>query len=316
MSNFWEKLPKPFLVLAPMEDVTDVVFREIVAKLAKPDVFFTEFTNAQGLNSKGRDAIIHRFKFTQNQHPIVAQIWGTKPEAMFEAAKLVKELGFDGVDINMGCTDKAVVKKGCGAGLIGNYDLAGEIISAVKKGAGSLQVSVKTRLGTDDWFTFLLKQHLNALTIHARYPQQFLQGEANWGQIGKIVELKNRISPRTIIIGNGDIKNYQQALEMNKTYKVDGVMIGRGIFSNPWVFEKSTNPRTHGKDEYLQILLNHLISFNKVWGDRKNFDSIKKFYKMYVKDFSGAFNLRKKLMDCRNYSETIKVVKENLTGES
>jgi len=300
MSNFWEKLPKLFLVLAPMEDVTDVVFREIVYSLARPDVFFTEFTNAEGLTSKGQKAVIHRLKYTKNQRPIVAQIWGTKPDSMFRAAELVRKLGFDGVDINMGCTDKAVVKKGAGAGLIDNFDLVKEIISAVKKGASGLPVSVKTRLGSNEWASFLLGQSLSALTIHARSVGMLMKGAADWNEIAKIVKIKDQINPQTLIIGNGDIKNYKQALEMHKTHKVDGIMIGRGIFLNPWVFEKTLTPAIHTKKQSLQALSKHVAEFKKTWGDTKNFNSLKKFLKMYINNFDGADAFRQKLMNSRS----------------
>ena len=307
MSSFWEKLPKPFLVLAPMEDVTDVVFREIVCSLARPDVFFTEFTNAEGLTSKGQAAVIHRLKYTKNQRPIVAQIWGTEPKSMFKAAELVRKLGFDGIDINMGCTDKAVVKKGAGAGLIENFDLVEEIISAVKKGAANLPVSVKTRLGSNKWIPYLLKQSLDALTIHARSAGMLMKGVANWDEIAEIVKIKDQISPQTQIIGNGDIKNYKQALEMHKIHKVDGIMIGRGIFSNPWVFEK-TPTTVHTKKHSLQALLKHVSEFKKVWGDTKNFNSLKKFLKMYINNFDGADAFRQKLMN----SQSIETLQGNL----
>lgn len=305
MANFWEKLPKPFLALAPMEDVTDVVFRKIVAGCAKPDVFVTEFTSADGLCSKGREKIIHRFNYTESQRPIVAQIWGKNPENLYQAAKIVKSLKFDGIDINMGCPDKTVMKQGCGAGLIGNYGLAEEIIDCVKSAAKGLPVSVKTRLGKDSfvtkpWIEFLAKQNLAAITIHGRTAAQLSTAPASWSKIGKAVAIKNKISPKTLLIGNGDIASYKQALAVHKKYGVDGIMIGRGVFANPWVFEKSLKPALHGKDDYIELLLKHLKLFEKTWGKTKNYQIMKKFFKMYIHNFDGANLLRQQLMVTTN----------------
>lgn len=314
MVNFWSKLKKPFLVLAPMEDVTDVVFREIVAGLPRPDVFFTEFTNAEGLSSKGFEAVIPRLKYTENQRPIVAQIWGTSPEYMSRAAALVGKLGFDGIDINMGCPDKAVVKKGAGAGQIGNFALVTEIIKSVKQAAPELAVSVKTRLGYDriitgDWVSFLLQLGIDALTVHGRIATQMSKGEADWSEIGKAVKLRDKLAPATVIIGNGDVKNYREVWQMHEKYLVDGVMIGRGIFTNPWVFEKTLETRFHDRESYLKILSDHLSLFDRTWKNSKRIDIMKKFFKMYVRDFDGANELRQRLMECKNADEVKQILK-------
>lgn len=313
MSNFWQKLPKPFLVLAPMDDVTDVVFREILSDLSRPDVFFTEFTSAGGLCSEGREVVMQRLKYTENQRPIVAQVWGKDTEYMYGAAKLVKELGFDGIDINMGCPDRGVMKKGAGAGNIGNYDHTGKVIAAIKAGAQGIPVSVKTRLGqdtniADEWITFLLEQSIDALIVHGRIASQMSRGEANWMEIKKAADIKNKISPKTLVIGNGDVKGYGQAVEKQKTYGVDGVMVGTGIFSNPWVFEKTCKPVTHDKKSYIQTLLKHVDLFETTWGDTKNFQIMKKFFKMYIKNFDGANELRQRLMGCKKSSEVKTIV--------
>jgi len=313
MTSFWQKLPQPFLVFAPMQDVTDFVFREIVTETAKPDVLFTEFTNVDALISKGYENAIRNFRFSKKQRPIVAQIWGTNPENFHKVTQIVRKLKFDGVDINMGCPDRAVVKNGAGVALIKNQKLAGEIISAVKKSAGDMAVSVKTRLGfdkivTDEWISFLLQQKLDALIIHGRIAKKMSKGFANWDEIGKIVLLKNTIDPETIIVGNGDVKSYKQALEMHEKYKVDGVMIGRGIFSNPWVFEKTVDSKKHNKKEHLELLLKHTKMFNDAWGETKNFHIMKKFFKVYVKGFAGANELRQNLMRCESYSQVKQLV--------
>ncbi len=315
MSNFWKKLKKPFTVLAPMENVTDFIFREIVTnELPKPDVMFTEFTNVDALNSSGFEKTIHRFKFSKRQKPIVAQIWGTKPENFFKSAKIAKEMGFDGIDINMGCPVKAVVKIGACSALINNRPLVKEIINATKEGAINLPVSVKTRIGfkniiTDEWITYLLEQELDAITIHGRTAKQMSDVPANCQEIKKAVEIKNKISPNTIVIGNGDIKNYTDTLEAHKKYGVDGVMVGRGIFSNPWVFEKET--KSHTFEESKNVLIKHLKLCNKNYSEdiRFNYDVIKKFYKMYVNNFEGAGKLRAELMATKTIDEALQILK-------
>lgn len=306
MSNFWQTLPKPFTVLAPMDDVTDDVFRQVVMETARPDVFFTEFVNSDGFNHGANGIPLRKLQFTSNQHPIVAQIWGNKPESMEKAAKAIAKLGFDGIDINMGCPVRDVVKSGSGAGLIGNYDLVGQIIKAVKKGAGKIPVSVKTRLGnkiniSNEWIQFLLDQKICALTVHARIATQMSSGEADWGEIGKIAKIRNKIAPDIIIIGNGDIKSYEEVILTHKKYGVDGVMIGRGIFADPWVFSHTN--MVHNKYNYLKIFLKHIDLFEKTWGDTKNFAVLKKFVKMYFRDFDCANEFRRKLMDSKSLSE-------------
>ncbi len=313
MANFWSKIKKPFVVLAPMENVTDHVFREVVAKeLPKPDVMFTEFTNVEALCSAGFDKTIHRFKFSKNQRPIVAQIWGMKPENYYTVAKMISDLGFDGIDINMGCPDRAVIKMGACSALINNRPLAKEIIDATKKGSNNLPVSVKTRIGakvvvTEDWISFLLEQKIAALTVHGRTAKQLSDVPADWNEISKAVELRNKISPETIIIGNGDIKNYQDAIEHIEKYKVDGAMIGRGIFSNPWAFEKEKNVE-HSPSEYINTLVKHLDFYNKFYKGNRHYDVMKKFFKMYINNFKGANQLRIKLME----TKTIEQAKELL----
>ncbi|MCX6705343.1 MAG: tRNA-dihydrouridine synthase [Candidatus Woesebacteria bacterium] len=204
----------------------------------------------------------------------------------------------------MGCPVRDVVKKGAGAGLIGNFELADEIINAVKKGAGKIPVSVKTRLGKNEniatkWVAFLLEQDLAALTVHGRIAKQMSKGEVNWKEIGKIVKIRNRIGPETVIIGNGDIKSYEEVGLMHKKYGVDGVMIGRGVFANPWVFDSTVVP--HAKEDYIKLLTRHIEFFETTWGSTKNFAVIKKFLKMYVKDFKGANTLRQRIMDAGRF---------------
>lgn len=312
MNNIWNKLPKPFVVLAPMEEVTDHVFREIVAtELPRPDLCFTEFTNVEALNSEGFDRTIHRFKFSENQRPIVAQIWGMKPENYYETAKLIVILGFDGIDINMGCPDRAVVKMGACSALINNRPLAKEIIEATKKGAGKLPVSVKTRIGlkevvTEEWITFLLEQKIAALTVHGRTSKQMSDVPADWDEIKKAVEIKNKISPKTIFIGNGDVKNYNDGLEKCRAYGTDGAMIATGMLHNPWAFDKEDKVRTL-KDN-TEVLIKHLHLYEETYGKGKHYDVIKKFFKMYINNFDGASKLRGKLMETKTIEEALKLL--------
>jgi nifR3 family TIM-barrel protein len=306
--NFWTKLNKPFLALAPMYDVTDFVFREIVSDICKPDVLFTEFVNADALFSKGRDKVIRDLLYSEKQRPIVAQIWGINPDTFLKTAKLVKELGFDGIDINMGCPERTVVKNGACSALIKNQDLAKQLINSVKEGAKGLPVSVKTRIGynkivTKEWISFLLEQDIDAITIHGRIATQKSEGKADWEEIGKAVKLRDKISPRTLIIGNGDVGGYKEAIDKHNKYGVDGVMIGRGIFSNPWVFEKNLQSTNHSKYDSIKLLLKHTKMYEDKWGSDKNFDVMKKFFKIYVRDFTGSSELRQKLMECKSYNE-------------
>ena len=309
MNNFWKSLPKPFTVLAPMENVTDHVFREIVATcLPNPDVFFTEFTNTDALTSAGYDKTIPRFSFSKKQKPIVAQIWGTRPENFLASAKIAVKLGFDGIDINMGCPDRAVVKSGACSALINNPQLASEIITATRKGANNLPISVKTRIGfnkivTTEWVTFLLEQKIDALTIHARTAKEKSDVPARWDEIKIGVDIKNKISPQTIIIGNGDVLSMNDVQKKYKETGVDGVMIGRGIFKNPWVFDKTE--KNHTTDEYINILVKHINLYQKFYNGERHFDVMKKFFKMYINNFKNAADLRMKLMETKTVDEAI-----------
>ncbi len=315
MPNFWHQLPRPFTVLAPMDDVTDTVFRDIVATTARPDVFFTEFTSAQGLFSPGRDKVMTKLRYSQIQRPIVAQIWGARPDFLAQAAMLVQDLGFDGVDINMGCPERNVMKMNSGAALIKNEQLAGEIITAVQQAVPQLLISVKTRLApsdqlTTEWLTFLLSHQISALTLHARTAKELSKVDARWVELKQAVQLRDRLSPATVIIGNGDVKSYAEVLEKQKLFGVDGVMIGRGIFHDPWVFDQTLPAIAHSTKERLALLLKHAQLFDQTWGKTKNFAVMKKFFKMYVKGFAGADELRQNLMACQSTEEIKTVVTE------
>lgn len=297
-----------------MDDVTDTVFRSIIGDLAAPDLYFTEFTSIDGmLSEKGKEPVNRRLKFSKKERPIIAQIWGNDPEKFFKAAQMVKEMGFDGIDINMGCPEKSVVKRGMCSGLIHNPKLAGEIIKATREGGGGLPISVKTRLGfreiqTEEWLGFLLKQDLDALAIHGRTVREMSKVPAHWDEIAKAVELRDQINPKTLIIGNGDVSSYEDGLEKIKEAGVDGVMIGTGIFKNLWIFEKSGKIHNPPLEERLNQLLKHTKLFVETWGNTKSFAILKKFFKCYVSGFEGASELRAKFMEANSLEDVERLV--------
>lgn len=304
--NFWENLQKPFTILAPMEGVTDFVFRQVMLKIGRPDVFFTEFTSSSGLTSKGFEKVARSLKFDKNEKPIVAQIWGTRPQDFEKAARICKKMGFSGIDLNMGCPIDKIVKKGACAALIKNKALAKEIILATNEGAAGLPVSIKTRIGfdkeeIDDWIFFLLEQNLPALTVHLRTAVELSKVDAHWELMPKILAIKDKISPKTLIIGNGDIQNRMQMEDKFKQVKVDGVMIGRGVFIDPWIFNVRQKRET--SLERLNLYLYHINLFEKTWPDSKNWESLKKFSKMYVNNFKDATEYRNKINLTRSTSE-------------
>lgn len=252
MSNFWNTIQKPFFALAPMADVTDPAFRRIIVKYGKPNVLWTEFVSADGLcHASGRDALIKDLAYTEGERPIVAQLFSSNKDNMYAAAKLCAELGFDGVDINMGCPDRTIEKQGCGAAMIKTPDVAAVIIQAAKDGikdAGKdIPLSVKTRIGysineIETWIPFLLRQNIAALTVHLRTRKEMSSVPAHWEYMARIVELRNEIAPSTLILGNGDVVDMNDAKEKALSTGCDGVMIGRAIFGNPWFFSKLTSP--------------------------------------------------------------------------
>lgn len=306
-------MPKPFFALAPMEGVTDTVFRHVVASAARPDLFFTEFTNASSFCSeKGVHSTRQRLAFSDDEQPIIAQIWGKKPEEFAIMSIELAKMGFAGIDINMGCPDKKVVKTGSGSALIGTPDLAAKLIASTKK--GGIPVSVKTRLSDvdidkwEEWIEFLLKQDIANLTVHLRTRKEMSKVGAHYELIPKIKELRDSLAPDTLITINGDIDDREKGDILAKKYGIDGVMIGRGIFQNPFVFEK--NIRKHSREELVDILKLHLDLHDKyetTFGPRK-FDPLKRFFKIYIREFSGANELRQKLMETNNTSEARQAV--------
>src|SRR5690625_39662 len=307
IDNFWHNLPRPFFVLAPMEDVTDVVFRHVVSEAAKPDVFFTEFTNTESYcHPNGRESVRGRLTYTEDEQPIVAHIWGDKPEYFKEMSYGMAEQGFRGIDINMGCPAHNVAPNGKGCGLIRRPDVAADIIQATK--SGGLPVSVKTRLGYLDvdewrnWITHVLEQDIANLSIHLRTKKEMSKVAAHWELIPEIKKLRDDIAPQTLLTINGDIPDRKTGLKLAQQYDVDGIMIGRGIFTNPFAFEKE--PRNHDSQALIDLLKIHLNLFDKYSElEPRPFRPLRRFFKIYVKGFRGASELRNQLMSTESTDE-------------
>ena len=307
MTNFWAELPKPFFILAPMEDVTDVVFRHVVKEAGAPDVFFTEFANSDSFcHPEGKDSLRGRLTFTEDEQPIVGHIWGDNPTFFREMSIGLAQLGFKGVDINMGCPVPNVAGRGKGSGLILRPEVAAELIAAAK--AGGLPVSVKTRIGYTEmaemeaWITHLLKQDIANLSIHLRTRKEMSKVPAHWDIIPQIMALRDQIAPQTLITINGDIPDRQTGLELAEKYGVDGIMIGRGIFKNPFAFEKE--PREYTSEELLGLLRLQL-DLQDQYSEMipRSIVGLHRFFKIYVKGFSGASDLRVKLMQTKSTDE-------------
>lgn len=324
--NFWKKLKKPIFALAPMADVTDAAFRKIIAKYGKPDVMWTEFVSADGLFLGGKDALIKDLLFSKKEKPIVAQFFTDKPEMMEKAAALAAELGFDGVDINMGCPDRAVVRQGAGSALIKNPRLAREIIRAAKRGASAgrkkIPVSVKTRIGylkneLEKWLPEILSEEPDAVIVHCRTKKEMSLVPADWSQVKKAVEIRNEMKSGALILGNGDVKNLDEAKRLVKETGADGVMLGRAIFGNPWLFNREVKQSEITPEMKLKVLVEHSKIFEKLLSGRKNFAVMKKHFKAYANGWAGAKKLRVKLMEAENAKDVKKIVdnylKQNLS---
>lgn len=308
MTSFWKTLPQPYFILAPMEAVTDVVFRHVIAEAGKPDVFFTEFTNTNSWCSpRGKHSTKGRLTFTPDEQPIVAHIWGNVPEYYAEMSRGMAELGFSGIDINMGCPAPNVAPKGSGSGLINTPENAAAIIAAAKE--GGLPVSVKTRLGYtrvdewEGWLTHLLQQDIANLTIHLRTRKEMSKVPAHYELIDDIVALRDRIAPHTLLTINGDIRDREHGLQLITDHPgVNGVMIGRGVFHNPFAFAIEARP--HTREELVALLERQLDLFDQYESDmRKPFETLKRFFKIYIRDFDGASELRDALMHTKNTTE-------------
>lgn len=332
MKNLWTELPQGFTVLAPMEGVTDVIFRQVIARAGRPDVFFTEFTNVSSYASdKGRENALERLEVAPTDAPIVAQIWGKNPEHFAQLAGALAELGFAGLDINMGCPDRHVNAAGGGAAMIRTPELAVQCLREARA-ATNLPVSVKTRLGytyVDEfrkWLETILKEEPAALTVHLRTRKEMSKVPAHFELIPEIAGLRKAFSPHTRLIINGDIEDLVQIKRMREQYPtVDGYMIGRGVFANPYCFTEHVPSR----EELLELLNYHLdlfdcqdalmkakraqaISRGMDEGRRGlAFEPLKHYFKIYVTGFPGAVELRAKMMECHTTDEVRAVLAEH-----
>ena len=351
MTSFWNDLPQPFFILAPMEAVTDVVFRHVVKQAGAPDIFFTEFANATGWVHAGDKAIAGRLIKTDDEQPLIAQIWGGEPGDMEAFAKHCAELGFNGIDINMGCPAKSAIKSG-GAALIRRPDIAIAAIDAAKK--SGLPVSVKTRLGYTyvnewrEWLTAILKQDIVNLTIHLRTKKEMSKVAAHYELIDEIVKLRDEIAPQTLLTINGDIRDREHGLEIARKHPgVNGIMIGRGVFSDPFCFRRAVEPSSveeaatgasspvsrtprageatrkeyseaedssaiHHKSELIALLHYHLNLFDHYQPALgRPFETLKRFFKIYIRDFDGAKELREQLMHTTTTDEVRSILAHN-----
>lgn len=339
MKNFWRELPKPFFALAPLANVTDAAFRRVIAKYSKVGltksnvVMYTEFVSADGLalaHEEGRAKLMRDLLFTPAERPIVAQFFTATPEHMEHAAALAQKLGFDGVDINMGCPDRVIEKQGAGAKLMLNPTRAQELIAAAKRGAPLLPVSVKTRLGynkdiLEEWLPALCEAEPAAVAIHARTRREMSKVPARWERIKRAVELRDAAGSTALIIGNGDLKDVADAREKIKETGADGAMLGRAIFGNPWLFGYAgdarsgemnggptpphASPASHTSvEQRLRVLVEHTKLFEELLGDVKSFAIMKKHFKAYVEGFPGAKELRMELMEAESAADVAHIV--------
>lgn len=299
-----------------MANVTDPAFRAIIAKYGKPDVFWTEFVSADGLAlapEEGRKKLLKDLEYSEAEHPIVAQFFTSSLEHMKSAAELAAKLGFDGIDINMGCPDRTIEKQGAGAQLLKDAKRARGLIRAAKDGAGSLPVSLKTRTGynkpeLETWLPEVLKENPVAITIHARTRKEMSKVPARWEFIKRAVEIRDEAGAETLIFGNGDVVDLDDARRKCEEFGCDGAMLGRAIFGNPWLFSRHT-PTV---EEKLKVLVEHSKLFEKLLGDIKNFAIMKKHFKAYVNGFDGAADLRARLMETESGDEVERIISEFL----
>lgn len=328
--NSYSDLPKPFFVLAPMDDVTDTVFRQVVAQCAPPDLLFTEFVNVDGLMSTGREHLLKKLRFAPHEGRVVVQLWGLRPENFRAVAEqiadgsLADELGlpedvnFYGVDLNMGCPAKSEVKSGACAALIRpeSRELAYEIIAATREGlAGRLPLSVKTRVGFSavdmTWFDFLLRQDLDMLTVHGRTRKQMSKVPADWELIGQVRQMRDDLGAKTLIVGNGDVLSRQQGEELAAQHQLDGIMIGRGVFHDPFVFleDGPIEWEKHDKSMRIDLYRRHVELFAATWleGERP-VHTLNKFCKIYINGFDGAKEMREKLMAATSTDELLSLL--------
>lgn len=348
MQNILAQMPRPFFVLAPMDDVTDSAFRRVVAACAAPDLFYTEFVNVDGLQSPGRPKLAKKIKVVvDEERPIFAQLWGKNPDNFRKTAAELVEAGFAGIDLNMGCPAKSEVANGTCSALIKNRPLAHEIIEATKAGVADaaaklgtspVPVTVKTRLGFNEidltWHEFLLEHNLDMLTVHGRTRKEMSKVPAHWDEIGKVRQLRDqmladgRITLNTLIVGNGDVANREHGSLLAAEHRLDGIMIGRGLFHDPFAFADHSPWPTIGATDRIELFAKHIQLFEDTWrvAGETNADgttryeraivTLNKFCKIYINGFDGAKELREQLMEAGSTAELLSILSQAKTIQS
>lgn len=315
--GFWGTLPRPIFVLAPMADVTDAAFRRIIAKYGKPDVFVTEFVSVDGLCSAGRPALLKSLMYHESERPILAQFFGDDPELFYQCAQLAVELGFDGIDINMGCPVKTVTKTGSGAALIKYPEIAKEVILATKRGAGKLPVSVKTRIGwnrevINEWLPHVLEAEPAVLTVHLRTAKEMSLVPAHWELMHKAVEVVRQTD--TILLGNGDVRDLEHARQLAEQTGIDGVMLGRAVFGNPWLFNREISIDQIPLEERFRVMIEHSRLYEEIFAGKKNFAVMQKHVRAYITGFNGAKEIRKSLEGIQNTDDLERIIESYFNG--
>jgi tRNA-dihydrouridine synthase B len=366
-TTFWATLPRPIIGLSPMNGVTDHAFRHIQKKHGNPMLLFTEFTSVDGICA-GASALLKDFLYDESQRPIIAQIYGRSPRNFYQTAMLLCQLGFDGIDINMGCPSKSIAHAGSGAGLIRTPQLAQEIVRATQRGVQDwlngatvrdcvdvpkaladeievrhrrlptafqqrrhVPVSVKTRIGyatsqVREWIPQLLESEPAAISLHGRTLVQGYTGESNWDEIGCAAEIAG--GSRTLILGNGDLLSLDDAYGRINRYGVDGALIGRASYGNPYVFRREGSPAqwepsgrtptaSHGNERYdiLHIALEHARFYEESFAhlDGYKFLPMRKHLGWYVRHLPGASHLRRTLTQTTSLDEAVAAIEQYLS---
>uniref|UniRef100_M4BKI5 tRNA-dihydrouridine synthase n=1 Tax=Hyaloperonospora arabidopsidis (strain Emoy2) TaxID=559515 RepID=M4BKI5_HYAAE len=321
MKSFWHELARPLYCVAPMANVTDAAFRRLISDIAKPSVMWTEFVSCEALthDSDSRRRMMTTLQYAEQERPVVAQLFGSKPEQFYESAMIVRDLGFDGIDINMGCPEPTVTNQGSGAALILQPQLASQIVAACKRGAGALPVSVKTRIGFHDidykdWVLRLLATELEVLTIHGRTRDEMSKVPTHWDVIGEVVTLAKSTGSSALILGNGDVASLVDARQKVNDYGVDGVMLGRALFGNPWLFQGHPDTSHVSVKEKLEVILRHTQLFQELLAEPGlvGFPRMKKFYGSYLKGVPNARQLRDRMARTRYAQDVYDIIDEAL----
>ena len=310
-ASFWDDLPRPMMLLAPMANVTDTAFRQIIARCGRPDLMMTEFTSCEGLCSRGREQLLAELTYHESERPLVVQYFGPRPEPFYHCAQLARQLGFDGIDINTGCPDRRVLRQGAGAALIGDSVRMREIYAAAHEGAGGLPVSIKTRIGVkrdtlEEWLAVLLELRPAAITLHARTVRELSNTEAHWDAIARAA--RQASGSGVPIIGNGDVRDPAHGRELAAQTGADGVMLGRAIFGNPWLFHPTVRKQDLGLERVLDTMLEHAALFDRLLGDVRPFVEMRRHFKAYLAGFPNTRALRVALMECTDLAAAQAIV--------